>query len=82
MNQAMKTNVTAVEAGIYEPPRMTMVPIRTSGSLLVGSAVGMMASPQYQWELVDYLDFSSSRNEEAGIGADATFEDDWGQTFW
>lgn len=80
--KAMKTDVTAVGAEIYEAPQMSMVPIRTSGSLLVGSVVGMMASPQYQWESVDYLDFSSSRNEEAGIGADATFEDDWDQTFW
>lgn len=39
----MKTDVTAVGAGIYEPPRMTMVPIRTSGAMLLGSApIGTM----------------------------------------
>ena len=37
MNQAMKTEKTVVEVTAYEPPCMTVVPIRGSETLLTGS---------------------------------------------
>lgn len=81
----MKTDVTAVGAGIYEPPQMSMVPIRTSGSLLVGSAVGMMTGGVYP---IDPLDptitgfgFGETYGNTATSWEDAS-SSDWGENFF
>ena len=73
----MKTDVTAVGAGTYEPPRMTMVPIRTSGMLCL-SAVNMRVE-----EEIMYLDFSRSGGDDyAGDKTDAYYDDWTGGSFW
>ncbi len=81
--KAMKTDVTAVGAGIYEPPRMTMVPVRTSGSLLVGSAgLGYM---QMQVEEETWLFRYIQLDDEPGNTAtewDNALTSDWGDNFF
>lgn len=75
----MKTEKPVVEAAAYEPPCMTVVPIRTSGTLLTGSTVGRMNGFEDQ-ETHNFGFQNESDNVVTEWGNAPT--SDWGENFF
>ena len=78
MKKPMKTDYLIVEGAAYEPPRMTVIPLRASGSLLLGSMQG--SANEAQWQFIHEATESETGNTATEWG-DATASE-WGENFF
>lgn len=76
MKETMKTEQLVAAAAAYEPPRMTTVPIRASGTLLTGSV--------QQYEQLDLRsNFQSASDYDDGFSSETmTTASGWGDDFF
>ena len=83
MKQAMKTEKPVVEAAAYEPPCMTVVPIRTSGMLCVSGSPLRGGSPYGEDpELIDFEASNSSETEAIRNGQFGDWSNDGERSFF
>ena len=76
----MKTETPVMTATLYEPPQMTIVPLRASGSMLIGSVAPLETYSYYE-------DFRNNfqQAEDGGTWIDGFDENDvsgWGESFF
>lgn len=72
----MKIETPVMKATPYEPPHMTVVPLRTSGAMLIGSMV--------QYELLDLRsNFQAASDYDEGFSSESFgTASDWGDNFF
>ena len=83
MKKPMKTDYLIAEGVAYEPPRMTVIPLRASGSLLTGSVGVMSGSAALEANKWDFTNSSNSvATEWSTLEGSGESNQGWGSSFF
>lgn len=76
----MNTETPVMTATPYEPPQMTVVPLRASASMLVGSMVGMESLDSERWLFVN--ESNNVVSEWSTLDDNSLDDQGWGSSFF
>ena len=83
MKETMKTEQLVAAAAAYEPPRMTVVPLRASASLLTGSVGVMSGTAALEANKWDFANSSNSvATEWSTLEGSGESNQGWGSSFF